>query len=638
MFDGSGRVVSLAVPGLGLTSVAYDGEGRVALVRDPAGGAIRYTYDANGNRTSATDQLGRSAVTQYTETGRVAQTTDRTGAVTAYSYDSFSRVAAIDAAGEHNGYTYDGAGRLIEIDGTDAQVVVGYDAADRPIRIATAVRGGATTAVDYGYDAAGRRSTMTYAGTTKSYGFDAAGRLASVTTPVGVFRIAYDSAGRQSSVERPNGVKTSYAYGPGGDVTDISHTRGGTRVDGTRYSYDAAGRRTVVAQADGEHVYSYDAAGQVLAADHPSGESDEAFGYDERGNRISDAGQYDAANRLSSRSGFSYSYDDERRTVARREISSGKVTSFSWDAHDRLRSVAAPDGTVTRYLYDPFGRRIQATGSGQTTTRVFGLDANPVADSTTGGFATRYTFAGAPDTPLMMQRDGRAVYFEQDASSTVTSLSDQAGAVTARYSYDAFGRVTAKSGSDTSPFTFTGREWNSASRTYDYRAREYDPSIGRFLTEDPVEGTNGYVYAFNAPASFVDPTGKTTESEELTVVSIVDKWQFQAGINAVISGVSAATKCDASFGKVALAMGVGGVSGAAGGWLTKRLYNVMRPLAGGGSVSQMFFNAKMSMLMASALGSSLSIGLAGVIDGEDPGQLLLGMVAGAITGWMGPGV
>ena len=58
---------------------------------------------------------------------------------------------------------------------------------------------------------------------------------------------------------------------------------------------------------------------------------------------------------------------------------------------------------------------------------------------------------------------------------------------------------------------FTGREWIVDMRIYDYRARMYQPELGRFLQPDPQEFTAGdynlYRYCHNDPVNKSDPTG-----------------------------------------------------------------------------------------------------------------------------------
>jgi RHS repeat-associated protein len=61
----------------------------------------------------------------------------------------------------------------------------------------------------------------------------------------------------------------------------------------------------------------------------------------------------------------------------------------------------------------------------------------------------------------------------------------------------------------TNPFRYTGRDFDSETNLYYYRARYYDPAAGRFLSEDPI-GTysvNKYVYVRNNPVNRVDPSG-----------------------------------------------------------------------------------------------------------------------------------
>jgi RHS repeat-associated protein len=61
------------------------------------------------------------------------------------------------------------------------------------------------------------------------------------------------------------------------------------------------------------------------------------------------------------------------------------------------------------------------------------------------------------------------------------------------------------------PYTYTGREFDSESGLYYYRARFYDPTTGRFLQKDPIgykgSGVNLYTYAFSNPINLNDPLG-----------------------------------------------------------------------------------------------------------------------------------
>jgi RHS repeat-associated protein len=68
--------------------------------------------------------------------------------------------------------------------------------------------------------------------------------------------------------------------------------------------------------------------------------------------------------------------------------------------------------------------------------------------------------------------------------------------------------VTSSNGYDgTKDISYTGKE-EDATGLYYFNARYYDPSIGRFITEDPArDGINWYVYCANNPLSYTDPTG-----------------------------------------------------------------------------------------------------------------------------------
>jgi RHS repeat-associated protein len=127
-----------------------------------------------------------------------------------------------------------------------------------------------------------------------------------------------------------------------------------------------------------------------------------------------------------------------------------------------------------------------------------------------GNVLARYTDGPGFDQPLSMLRSGTTSYFHSDVLSTITSLSNSAGALANTYTYDSYGKLTASTGSITDPLQYTGREFDPESGIYYYRARYYDPSVGRFISEDPIGfqgGIDFYAYTLNNPVNWIDPFG-----------------------------------------------------------------------------------------------------------------------------------
>ena len=81
------------------------------------------------------------------------------------------------------------------------------------------------------------------------------------------------------------------------------------------------------------------------------------------------------------------------------------------------------------------------------------------------------------------------------------------------YAYDSYGNLTNYTGTTTNQIRYTGRDFDPETGLYYDRARYYDPSAGRFLSEDPIRflgGNNFYPYVGNSPTNFFDPLGLQT--------------------------------------------------------------------------------------------------------------------------------
>jgi RHS repeat-associated protein len=132
------------------------------------------------------------------------------------------------------------------------------------------------------------------------------------------------------------------------------------------------------------------------------------------------------------------------------------------------------------------------------------------ADSS-GNILARYAHSTEVDEPLSMLRGTVNSYYQNDGIGSITSLSNQTAALAGTYTFDSFGKLTASTGAITNPFRYTGREFDTETGIYYYRARYFDPGTGRFVSEDPIrfggDGPDFYAYVNNDPTDFTDPLG-----------------------------------------------------------------------------------------------------------------------------------
>jgi len=108
--------------------------------------------------------------------------------------------------------------------------------------------------------------------------------------------------------------------------------------------------------------------------------------------------------------------------------------------------------------------------------------------------------------------DSKSVYYyHYDVLGSVVALSDSNGDTVQTYEYSVYGQVAASDPNFlANPYMFTGRRFDLETGLYYYRARYYNPHIGRFMQTDPVgydDGINWYLYCGNNPLAYTDPSG-----------------------------------------------------------------------------------------------------------------------------------
>jgi len=345
-------------------------------------------------------------------------------------------------------------------------------------------------------------------GNTFSYQYDVANRLSQILSPAGTFGFSYDPSGRRTGLSYPSGVKTQYSYDPSGFLTGLmAQVSQGPLINSFAYTQDAMGNRTSMTDISGTHQYTYDAIYQLTRAIHPSGPR-EQYRYDPVGNRLKKT--MDADNRLLEDNNHRYEYDSNGNLTQETNKKTGEVRTFGYDDENRL--IAFQDAnTVAEYKYDPFGRRVEKKVNGKVTRYVYDGAHILMEYNEDNKVTSRFVHSLTIDEAVALERGKKVYYYHADGLGSITDLTDAKGNIVKEYHYKSYGALQWQSGSLAQPFRFTGREFDPESGLYYYRARYYNPRMGRFLTKDPIGFKGGdvhlYCYVKNNPVGRRDPLG-----------------------------------------------------------------------------------------------------------------------------------
>jgi RHS repeat-associated protein len=530
-YDQGGRLVTVA-DALGRTTRnSYDAYGRLRSVTNPLGGATGYDYDAMSKLVALTDAEGNKTQFGYDPQGRLLRTTDPKGAVESYTYDGAGRLQTkTDRRGVVTTYSYDSAARLSGKTYSDATpaLSLSYDASGRMLSAAngtdsltwtydlagqllTEASSRNHSTVSVGYDPSGNRKTLRLDGTEiLTYDYDNASRLTGITHGASTFTLGYDAASRRKSLQAPNGVETTYRLDSMSRL--LALTSGG--VARAAYGYNDVGDRTSKTTESLSEAYGYDDVSRLTSVNRTG--IAQAFTYDGVGNRKTagvppavTTSTYGPGNQLLSVAGAepaSYAHDPNGNLVSK--VDGATTWGYEWNAENQLKRVTKDGAEVARFAYDPLGRRVEKVAGGITYSYLY--DGQDILKETRSG-GTVYTYVHGPgiDEPLArIDQTAAVAYYHADGLGSIVKMTDGNGNVIAERQYDAWGNLEV--GADQPGYAFTGREWDPETGLYYYRARYYDPKIGRFISEDPIgfaADVNFYGYVGANPTGWRDPLG-----------------------------------------------------------------------------------------------------------------------------------
>jgi RHS repeat-associated protein len=488
------------------TNYSYDPAGRLLSVTPPNGESVNYSYDEWGRLVTRTDFDGAQESYTYRSDNMIVTHTDRTGVVTQYSYDSGKRLSRVSKGSVFTVYnSYNRRSLPTSIRNETGTVAFSYDGMGR----VTQERNNAT--VSYAYNEEGELISQSAFDRELSYEFDVRGLLEKLVTPAGAFDFGHDALGRRSSLTFPTGDKSTYGFDSIGQLTAQTHT--GSFSANYQYSFDDANRLIQWVGDGATKSYQYSDASEVIDVSDNFGVY--GFAYDEMGNRISDGGQFDENNRLLENQTHSFSYDANGNLVEKIEKTSGKRTKYSWNERNQLIKLERfPDGiatiadSTTTFSYGPLGRRWSRTKDGTTEYFAYsGMDRIATLDSRKQP-TEHFDFGPGIDEPLVLEKASQSYFYFTDYLGSVKAISD-GSAVVSSYEYSAYGQTNTTGDEAFNPYRYTGREYEELDLYY-YRARYYDPDLGRFISSDPVGlqgGMNAYVYVNSNPVNLIDPAG-----------------------------------------------------------------------------------------------------------------------------------
>jgi len=506
--------------------------GRLTREVDPNRGPIDLEFNGFGDLVYQQDAKGSESFWEYDRLGRVTRYTSDDG-VAEWIYDEGPGAIGLLT-------------QLVGLDGYEEYVA--YDALSRPVSEFSVIDG-ETFVMSLTRDHLGRAFERIYpSGFAVTLEYNSQGALSSLSRS-GDGSLLWEATAYSATLQPltstlGNGVVSTRTYDSAlRSDTITAGVGGGGEVLDWAFGHDAAGNVDSRIDANGVggslvESFTYDSLNRVETATIAGGAT-RTYGYDPIGNLIQNpdvgalhygvgAGPHAVTSSELGGATLYYHYDANGNMTCRASLDPATCVgglSVDYNAQD-LPTQMTLGGATHSFSYDPFGGRLTQTvsvGGSQATTVYVGGSYERRTTAGSPAEHIHYVDANGQRVAMVTLVDGTTStrYLHHDHLGSVVAMTDEAGVVVERQSYDAFG---ARRNLDGTPATapvpsdatrgFTEHEHLDDLGLVHMNARVFDPKLGRSLQADsiipdPMNGQsyNRYSYVENRPLSAWDPTG-----------------------------------------------------------------------------------------------------------------------------------